>query len=89
MPSKTITICNKLGLHARAASAFVKVSNKYKSTVSIHKNGLEVNGKSILGIMTLAAAEGSQITLKAEGEDAPQALQELSLLVEDRFGEEE
>ena len=89
MPNITVTICNKLGLHARAASAFVKTSSKYKSAISIHKDGLGVNAKSILGIMTLAAAEGSQITLKAEGEDADQALGELSLLVENRFGEDE
>ena len=89
MPSLTVTICNKLGMHARAASTFVKVSSKYKSTISIHKDGMGVNGKSILGIMTLAAAEGNQITLQAEGEDARQALQELSLLIKNRFGEEE
>lgn len=89
MPSVDVVICNKLGLHARAASVFVKTSNKYKSKVSIHKDGLDVNGKSILGIMTLAAAEGSKITLEAEGEDASQALEELVFLINNRFGEDE
>ncbi len=90
MPNKTVTICNKLGLHARAASTFVKTSSKYQSNICIqNEDGLGVNGKSILGIMTLAAAEGSQLTLTAEGTDALQALEELALLVENRFGEEE
>ena len=87
--SKTVTICNRLGLHARAASTFVKTSSKYKSSISIQKDDLQVNGKSILGIMTLAAAEGSRLTLQAEGEDAQQAVQELALLIENRFGEEQ
>ncbi len=88
MPSKTVTICNKLGLHARAASTLVNVSNKYNSKISIEKDGLQVDGKSILGVMTLAACDGTKITLHAEGDDANEALQELARLINNRFGEE-
>jgi len=89
MPSRTLVIKNKLGLHARAASLFVKLSSKYESEITICKDGVSVNGKSILGIMTLAACEGQEITICAEGRDAQQALDELAMLVENRFGEEE
>lgn len=85
---KTFTIRNKLGLHARAASFFVQEANRYSSEVFIVKDGQEVNGKSILGVLMLAAPKGSEITLRIEGEDAEAAMDGLGRLIEDRFGEE-
>lgn len=86
---RTIPIINKLGLHARAAAKLVTLASKFEADVRIRKDGREVSGKSIMGVMMLAAANGSEITLIAEGADAAQALDELSQLVADRFGEEE
>ena len=74
---KRITIKNKSGLHARPAAIFVQVANKYDSEVIVKKGKLEVNGKSIMGILMLAAGKGSQITLKVDGEDAEKAMTEL------------
>ncbi|MGH8457458.1 MAG: HPr family phosphocarrier protein [Stenotrophobium sp.] len=85
---RTVSIINTLGLHARAAAKLVTLAGKFASDVRIKKDGREVSGKSIMGVMMLAAAKGSQITLIAEGEDAAQALDELEALVADRFGEE-
>ncbi|PPE74199.1 HPr family phosphocarrier protein [Solimonas fluminis] len=85
---KTVDIVNKLGLHARAAARLVTLASKFESDVRVRKEGREVSGKSIMGVMMLAAAKGSQVTLIAEGEDAQQALDELAALVADRFGEE-
>lgn len=85
---KTVDIVNKLGLHARAAAKLVTLASKFESDVRVRKEGREVSGKSIMGVMMLAAAKGSQVTLIAEGEDAQQALDELAALVADRFGEE-
>jgi len=85
---KTVDIVNKLGLHARAAARLVTLASKFESDVRVRKDGREVSGKSIMGVMMLAAAKGSQVTLIAEGEDAQQALDELAALVADRFGEE-
>lgn len=85
---KTFTIKNKLGLHARAASLFVQVANRYEADISVSKNEQEVNGKSIMGILILAAAQGSRITVKAAGSDAGQAVEALGDLVEGKFGEE-
>ena len=85
---KTVEIVNKLGLHARAAAKLVTLSSKFAADVRIRKDGREVSGKSIMGVMMLAAAKGSHIILVAEGEDAQQALDELAALVADRFGEE-
>ncbi len=85
---KTVDIVNKLGLHARAAAKLVTLASKFESDVRVRKDGREVSGKSIMGVMMLAAAKGSQVTLIAEGEDAQQALDELAALVADRFGEE-
>jgi len=82
------TIKNRLGLHARAAALLVKTANHFVSEVTIEKDGLEVNGKSIMGILMLAASKGSKITLKVEGKDALQAIQTLGKLIESRFGEE-
>ena len=74
---KKITIKNKSGLHARPAAIFVQVANKYDSEVAVKKGKLEVNGKSIMGILMLAAGKGSQVTLKIDGEDAEKAMVEL------------
>ncbi len=88
MEVQTFTIKNKLGLHARAAALLVKTANRFVSNVSLEKDGLEVNGKSIMGILMLAATKGTRITLKAEGKDAEQAIETLGKLIENRFGEE-
>ena len=88
MEVQTFTIKNKLGLHARAAALLVKTANRFVSNVSIEKDGLEVNGKSIMGILMLAATKGTRITLKAEGKDAEQAIETLGKLIENKFGEE-
>jgi len=77
-----------LGLHARAAALLVKTANRFASEVTIEKDGLEVNGKSIMGILMLAASKGTKITLKVEGRDSVQAMQTLSRLIENKFGEE-
>ena len=88
MEVQTFTIRNRLGLHARAAALLVKTANRFGSEITIEKDGLEVNGKSIMGILMLAASRGSKITVKARGEDAPEALQALGRLIEHKFGEE-
>jgi len=88
MEIQTFTIRNRLGLHARAAALLVKTANRFASEVTIEKDGLEVNGKSIMGILMLAASKGTKITLKVEGRDSVQAMQTLSRLIENRFGEE-
>jgi phosphocarrier protein len=88
MEVRTFTIKNKLGLHARAAALLVKTANRFVSNVSLEKDGLEVNGKSIMGILMLAATKGTRITLKAEGKDAEQAIETLGKLIENKFGEE-
>jgi phosphocarrier protein len=85
---KTVEIINKLGLHARAAAKLVTLASKFAADVRVRKESREVSGKSIMGVMMLAAAKGSSITLIAEGEDAEQALDEIAALIADRFGEE-
>jgi phosphocarrier protein len=88
MEMQTFTIKNRLGLHARAAALLVKTANKFASELTIEKDGLEVNGKSIMGILMLAASKGTKITLKVEGRDSVQALQTLGRLIENKFAEE-
>jgi phosphocarrier protein len=88
MEIRTYTIRNRLGLHARAAALLVKTANRFMSEVTLEKDGIEVNGKSIMGILMLAASKGSNITLKVSGKDSTQAIQTLGKLIEDRFGEE-
>ncbi|WP_341917922.1 HPr family phosphocarrier protein [Hydrocarboniphaga effusa] len=85
---RSVTIVNRLGLHARAAAKFVTLASKFEADVRVRKDQREVSGKSIMGVMMLAAAQGSQITLIAEGEDERQALEELGALIANRFGEE-
>jgi len=84
----TVSIVNRLGLHARAAAKLVTLASKFSADIRVRKDQREVSGKSIMGVMMLAAAQGSQITLIADGDDAQAALDELSALVADRFGEE-
>jgi phosphocarrier protein len=85
---RTVTIINRLGLHARPAAEFVKLATRFRSDIRVRKEELEVNGKSIMGVMMLAAECGSAITILAAGEDAAVALEELAALVTNRFGEE-
>lgn len=80
-------IQNKLGLHLRAAAAFVKVAERYKSDVSLEREGTRANGKSIIALVTLAASLGTSVKIVAEGPDAADAVGALAKLVEDRFGE--
>jgi phosphocarrier protein len=83
----TVAIRNKYGLHARPAAEFVKLANRYQSDVFVRKQDLEVNGKSIMGMMMLAAEYGSEITIRACGHDAEGAVRELAALIDGRFGE--
>lgn len=89
MPNREVVIVNKLGLHARAASKLVTEAGCFQAEIRISKDGREVSGKSIMGVMMLAAARGSRIRIAAEGRDARQALDKLEELVRNRFGEEE
>jgi phosphocarrier protein HPr len=89
MLEKKVVIINRLGLHARAAAKFVKVANRFKSSVKIEKDGIQIDGKSILGILTLAAVQGTQITLKIAGTDEKATLKALISLIGNRFEEEE
>jgi len=84
---KTFKIINKLGLHARAAAKFVTTASEFASTILVQRDGREVNGKSIMGVMMLAAAKETHITVKAEGEDAKQALEAIGELINNYFGE--
>jgi phosphocarrier protein len=87
MPERTVQIVNKNGLHARPAAEIVKLAAKFKSEITVVKDDLDVNGKSIMGVMMLAAEHGSSITFRAEGPDAEQALEALATLVGNKFGE--
>lgn len=89
MVVKKITVENKLGLHARAAVKFVNVANRFVSTVKIEKDRNEIDGKSILGILTLAAIQGSEIILKISGKDENKALKALAELIKNNFQEKE
>lgn len=86
--SKDLIIQNRNGLHARPAALFVKTSSRFHSEVWVEKDGEKVNGKSIMGLMMLAAGKGSVLRITAEGEDAVTVMQELEHLVSTRFGEE-
>ena len=87
MPSKEITVSNKLGIHARPAAQFVKLASEFKAEIRVEKDGEEVDGKSIMGLMMLAAGHGSVLKMIAEGPDADEALQSLEDLVVRNFGE--
>jgi phosphocarrier protein len=84
-----VQVVNRLGLHARAAARFVKLASSFESRITASRDGSRVNGKSILGLLTLAARKGSKLQLTAEGSDAAEALTKLDLLVRGRFGEDE
>lgn len=88
MVKKKVKILNKLGLHARPAAQFVKISAKFKCKVDIEKDGFEINAKSIMGVMMLAAEYESSITIKCTGTDEKECLEALVKLVEDKFYEE-
>ena len=88
MPKITVEIVNRAGLHARPASEFVKLAGRFTSTVQLEKDGFAVNGKSIMGVLMLAAEQGSQLTIHAEGSDAAEALDALAGLVRRGFEEE-
>ncbi|MGI9533861.1 MAG: HPr family phosphocarrier protein [Thermodesulfobacteriota bacterium] len=85
--SKTFEIKNKLGLHARAAAQFVRLSSKFTSNITIKKDGYTVDGKSILGVLSLAAVKGTTIEVIADGDDSQQAFMEIEKLIECGFGE--
>lgn len=86
--SATLKIINKAGLHARASTRLVQSANKYRCEVTVSKDGQDVNGKSIMGVLLLVAAKGSTITITCDGEDAQPCLESLTQLVQTGFGED-
>lgn len=89
MENKTVIIINKLGLHARAAAKFVTLASSFESEIQLAKNSQKVNGKSIMGVMMLAASRDTELELTANGPDENDAVEQLSSLIEKRFGEDE
>ena len=89
MLEKKIAIINRLGVHARAAAKFVKLANRFKASVKIEKDGVQIDVKSILGILTLAAVQWTEITMTISGRDEKPAMKALVFLIENRFEEEE
>lgn len=85
---RALLICNELGLHARAATKFVQIAGKFPCEVTVEKDGHDVNGKSIMGVLMLVASKGSTIIVRAKGAQAPEAVAALAKLVEDKFGED-
>jgi phosphocarrier protein len=85
---REVGITNRLGLHARAAARFVHTANRYRSRITASRDGRSMDGKSILGMLLLAAAQGSSITLCAEGDDEAEAIEALTRVVQGGFGEE-
>ena len=86
--TRELTIANKLGIHARPAAMFVKITNRFASEIFVEKDGEKINGKSIMGLMMLAAGPGSKLTLHVKGADAQNAILELEALVKRKFDEE-
>ncbi len=86
--TREMMVTNKLGIHARPAAMFVKTANRFGCDVFVEKDGEKVNGKSIMGLMMLAAGPGSKLSVQAEGEDAARALSELDALLKRKFDEE-
>ena len=84
---RTFLIVNTLGLHARAAAQLVQTANRYRAEIHVEKDGMQVNGKSIMGVLTLAAAKGTEIVVCCEGEDAASAMESLAAIIENGFGE--
>jgi phosphocarrier protein len=89
MPSVTVPITNKLGLHARASAKLTQLAARYSSEVTVERAGRKVNAKSIMGVMMLAAGIGSEVTVEAVGPDADAALAAVVALITDKFGEGE
>jgi phosphocarrier protein len=85
---KEITIINRLGLHARPAAMFVRIASRYRSEVWVEKEGERINGKSIMGLMMLAAGQGSKLLICCEGPDANKVLEELEALIQNKFSED-
>ena len=85
---KEVPIVNRLGLHARPAAMFVRIASRHRSEIWVSKEGEEVNGKSIMGLMMLAAGQGSKLRIRCEGPDAEKALEELEQLINARFNED-
>lgn len=88
MPEQSLKIVNRMGFHARPAAEFVKTAGRFAAEVYVAKDGLEVNGKSIMGVLMLAAEQGSTITIRCEGEDAADALDALTDLIARGFEED-
>ena len=88
MKEKNVTIPNKLGMHARSAASFTKLASEFSSNIMVIKDHMKVNGKSIMELLTLAAARGSRIIIQADGDDEVLAVKALAALVKDGFGEE-
>src|SRR5271157_3356559 len=86
--TKELTVINKLGIHARPAAMFVKIANRFRCDVFVEKDGEKVNGKSIMGLMMLAAGPGSKLTVHAEGADTSKAIAEIESLMKRKFDEE-
>ena len=89
MIQQDIEIVNKLGLHARASAKFTQLASKFKSEVWVARNGRRVNGKSIMGVMMLAAGKGSKIVLETDGADEKECFDAIVALIQDKFGEGE
>jgi phosphocarrier protein HPr len=85
---KEITIINRLGLHARPAAMFVRIASRYRAEVWVEKEGEQINGKSIMGLMMLAAGQGSKLTIRCEGQDADKVMEELEELIRQKFNED-
>lgn len=88
MRTREVEVVNRLGLHARAAAKFVHLAGRFESRISVARDSQEVDGKSILGILLLAATQGTRLRIRVEGPDEEQALEALSRFVTERFGEE-
>ena len=89
MIQSTVTISNKLGLHARASAKLTKLAGSFQSEVHLSRNGRRINAKSIMGVMMLAAAKGSKVTIETDGPDESEAMKALLALIAERFGEGE
>mgnify|MGYP000172756388 CR=1 FL=1 len=89
MPEARAVIPNELGLHARAAARLVECANRFESDVQLEYRDRSVNGKSIMGVLTLAAATGAELVVEAEGPDEEAAVEAIATLIDDRFGEEQ
>ena len=87
MVEKKVKVVNRAGLHTRPAATLVKLAAKFKSEIELERDGYSINAKSVIGVMTLAAEQGSELTLRVEGEDEEEAAEEISALFESGFGE--